>query len=101
MTQKKHGINPLTIPARHPETGLAMNITVTRLHVQEEGMKIGHHRGDGDPVHTKLMQVMIWVGPAENPKSIIAHVDERVFLDAIGHLFPQGELAEVHLKKQG
>jgi hypothetical protein len=90
--RNKTGRNPITIPVQHPETGLSMNLTISRLHVGVEGDST-----------RKLMTLMLWVGdPPNSMKAVSCNVEEDKFLDAIGHLFPNGELAEVHLvKKKG
>ena len=79
--QQKHGINPVTInPIREGEPRL----TIARVHLQ---------LGDG-PV-MKHVSFAMFEGGEEEPR--LTTIDEDVFIDAMGHLFPHAELNDTHL----
>lgn len=104
--ERKGAINPATVQGRSPLPGdtRPLQVTFGRMHVQEDGVKIGHHRGTGSPNREELFQILLWRPNPLDPEkpSVVGmvHLKEAEFLDMIGHLFPNGELAEVHLDKK-
>ena len=102
--ERKGPINPATVEGRSQPDGRPIQVTFSRLYVRENGIKIGHHRTTGSPNKKELFQILLWRNnplDPENPEMVgMVHLEEAAFLDMIGHLFPQGELSEVHLDKK-
>jgi hypothetical protein len=78
---RKRGINPITI---QPTRG-GYKLTLGRLHLMslEEDGKLD-----------KLITAAMWSD--ENDVPVLATFDEDIFIDALGHLFPHGELDQAH-----
>lgn len=81
----KNAINPVTI---RPKMG-DMQVVIGRLHL-----------GVG-PVMMKTVQIVITpkdtTADTINEKAAFAVIDEDQLIDALGHLFPAGELAQAHM----
>jgi hypothetical protein len=83
----KAGINPVTIRPTH--TQCSYNVTIGRLHVQKrEGGQF-----------TKFLTVAMWDSDDLEHSMVMTVLDEDLFIDALGHLFPRGELAEAHMER--
>lgn len=82
----KAGINPVTIRPMLKDT---LCVTISRLWVQKP---------DGTII--KNLTVLLWDESTPLDKQILAQtiVDEDKFIDALGFLFPRGELQHAHLQ---
>ncbi len=82
----KQPINPVTI---QPTQKRAFALTIGRMHV-----------GVGGQPMDKLVTFVIWdtTIPPEQAmlKACHAVIDEDQLVDALGHLFPHGELSKAH-----
>lgn len=84
----KQGINPVTIRGTNPsKDDVVTNLSLARLHFLSD--KIGETK--------KVMSVAVW----ETEDNILAAMtmDEDKFIQALGHLFPHGELKKAHLEE--
>ena len=87
QANRKLGINPLTIRTEYP--GERNWVTFHRL-----GLKVG----DND---RSAFTVAIYPkDPGQGDPIISQPMYEQEFLHAIGHLFPNGELSDVHIQKE-
>jgi hypothetical protein len=89
----KHGINPVTI---RPLAGRGnCCLTIGRLHILRE---------QGPDRILKIVTVAMWdPSNLENhgPAAIeLSAYDEDIFIQALGHLFPHGELDGANLKEE-
>jgi len=82
----KLGINPITIRTTYP--GEKLNVTLGRI-----GLMLG------DVDRSSLTIAIHPEDPKEGDPIVSQPIYEREFLNAIGHLFPNGELHDVHLKR--
>lgn len=79
---RKRGINPITIQPTRGE----YKLTLGRLHLV--GLE-GENKVD------KIITAAMWSD--ENEQPVLATFDEEIFIDALGHLFPHGELDQANI----
>jgi hypothetical protein len=78
---RKHGINPVTIS---PTRG-GYKLTLGRLHLVKPDESV-----------EKFVTAAMW--SSENEIPVLASFDEDIFIDALGYLFPHGELDGANLR---
>jgi hypothetical protein len=87
MSEHKTGINPVTIPVRGDDN---KGLVLARMHV-----------GYGEEGLQKHLSAMMFerVGMEDRGGDVLI-LDEERFIDALGHLFPHGELSETRKAPQ-
>ena len=82
---RRRAINPITI---QPTRG-GYKLTLGRLHLVTPG------RNGADGHVEKLITAAMWINETDDPAGL-ATFDEDIFIEALGHLFPHGELDQAH-----